>query len=95
MLAQQRSCRLLVTPQSSSDPLEKNGCKQPPPPRQLSPFWIPPPLGIFLALLGGGGGYGYFLELHIVVKTAMSSLSCKDLFWTACFPMRSHWLFAT
>ena len=55
MLAQQRSCRLLVTPQSSSDPLEKKGCKQPPPPRQLSPFWIPPPLGIFLAVLGGRG----------------------------------------
>ena len=55
MLAQQRSCRLLVTPQSSSDPLEKNGCKQPPPLGNCLLFGSPLPSEFSLLSLGGRG----------------------------------------
>ena len=54
--AQQRSCYLLITHRSYSDPLEENLCKRPPPPRKLPPFGPPPPLGISVALLSGAGG---------------------------------------
>ena len=62
-LAQQRSCYLLVISQSSSDPLGKNLCEQPPTPLESASFWTP--LGISVAFCGGGG-YEYFLELHNV-----------------------------
>ena len=55
MLAQQRSWYLSVTHQSYSDPLEKNLCKQPPSHSEIASFWTPLPLGISVALRGGGG----------------------------------------
>ena len=42
-LAQQKSCYLLVTQQSHSDPLKKTSLSSPPPPRELPPFVIPSP----------------------------------------------------
>jgi len=56
--------------------VEKNLCKQPPTPLEIASFWTLPPLGISVALRGGGGGGdGNFVELHILQSfTALVAL---------------------
>ena len=55
----QQSCYLLITHQSHdhSDHLEKDLCNNPPTPSEIASFWTPPPhpLGISVAIRGGGG----------------------------------------
>ena len=64
-----RACsavRLLVldySPVLLGDTEKTSRSHSPPPPRTLRPFG-PPLLSEFLLPSVGGGGYGYFLELH-------------------------------
>lgn len=61
--------------------VKKKHCKQPPTPLETASFWTPPPLGISIALHGGGGGvmdifWNYsFYELYMTQQTKYLQLS--------------------
>ena len=50
-----------------SNPLGKKALYLPPSPSEIGPFHTPLPFGISVTL--PGGGYGYFLEPHIKLKS--------------------------
>ena len=54
-------------------PLETNAVSSSHP-SEIAFFWTPPPLGITIALRGGGAYAEYFLELHI-----FSYSLCKEM----------------
>ena len=51
-------------------PRKKKTREATPKPSQIASFWTPAPLWISVALrgIGGGGGYGYFLQLHDLIS---------------------------
>ena len=58
---------------------KKNSFSQPsPPPPEIPRPLTPHPSGISNPFRGGGGGYGYFLELHIATEINVININQEN-----------------